>query len=73
MTAPAFDAKKTFPNQDNFNRTLPSEEELKLQIEKLKREVQGDRLTLKRLIVGSAYLTPFFVIILFATWFFGWP
>jgi len=35
MNAPAFDQKTTFPNQDNFNWTLPSEEELKLQIEQL--------------------------------------
>jgi hypothetical protein len=69
MTAPAFDPKTTFPNQDNFKRKLPSEEELKLQIEQLKRELQGDRITLKRLIVGTAYFIPLFAIILFTTWF----
>ena len=68
MNAPAFDQKTTFPNQDNFKWTLPSEEELKLQIEQLEGELH-DGITLKRLIVGVAYLTPFFVIILFATWF----
>ncbi len=72
MNAPAFDQKTTFPNQDNFKWTLPSEEELKLQIEQLEGELHDDGITLKRLIVGVAYLTPFFVIILFATWF-AWP
>jgi len=69
MNAPAFDQKTTFPNQDNFNWTLPPEEELKLQIEQLEGELHDDGITLKRLIVGVAYLTPFWVIILFATWF----
>ena len=68
MNAPAFDQKTTFPNQDNFKWTLPSEEELKLQIEQLEGELHDDGITLKRLIVGVAYLTPFWVIILFATW-----
>ncbi len=69
MNVPAFDQKTTFPNQDNLKWTLPSEEELKLQIEKLKEELHDDGITLKRLIVGAAYLTTFFVIILFTTWF----
>ena len=69
MKAPAFDQKTTFPNQDNFKWTLPSEEELKLQIEQLEGGLHDDGITLKRLIVGVAYLTPFFLIILFATWF----
>jgi len=68
MTMPAFDQKTTFPNQDNFNRKLPSEG-LKLRIEQLKMELHDDRITLKRLIVGAAYLTPFFALILFTTWF----
>ena len=68
MNAPAFDQKTTFPNQDNFKWTLPSEEELKLQIEQLEGQLHDDRITLKRLIVGVAYLTPFFLIILFAIW-----
>ncbi len=68
MNAPAFDQKTTFPNQDNFKWTLPSEEELKLQIEQLEEGLHDDGITLKRLIVGVAYLTPFWVIILFATW-----
>jgi hypothetical protein len=69
MNAPAFDQKTTFPNQDNFKWTLPSKEELKLQIEQLEGELHGDGIKLKRLIVGVAYLTPFWIIILFATWF----
>ena len=69
MNASAFDQKTTFPNQDNFKWTLPSEEELKLQIEQLEGQLHDDGITLKRLIVGVAYLTPFFLIILFATWF----
>ena len=69
MNAPAFDQKTTFPNQDNFKWTLPSEEELKLQIEQLEGNLHDDGITLKRLIAGVAYLTPFWVIILFATWF----
>ena len=69
MNAPAYDPKTTFPNQDNFKRTLPSEEELKLQIQKLKGDLHNDGITLKRLLIGAAYLTPVFVIFLLATWF----
>ena len=69
MTAPTFDEKTTFPNHDNFKRKLPSEEELKLRIEQLKRELHDDRITLKRLSVGAACVLFFSVIILFATWF----
>ena len=69
MSAPGFDQKTTFPNQNNFKRKLPMEEELKLQIEQLKRELHDDRITLKRLIIGAAYLAPFFGLILLATWF----
>ena len=69
MNASAFDQKTAFPNQDNFKWTLPSEEELKLQIDQLEGQLHDDGITLKRLIVGVAYLTPFFLIILFATWF----
>jgi hypothetical protein len=68
MNASAFDQKTAFPNQDNFKWTFPSEEELKLQIEQLEGQLHDDRITLKRLIVGVAYLTPFFLIILFAIW-----
>ena len=69
MSAPGFDQKTTFPNQNNFKRKLPMEEELKLQIEQLEGGLHDDGITLKRLIVGVAYLTPILVIILFATWF----
>jgi hypothetical protein len=69
MNAPAFDQKSTFPNQNYFKWTLPSKEELKLQIEQLEGELHCDRIKFKRLIVRVAYLTPFWVIILFATWF----
>lgn len=69
MNAPAFDQKTSFPNQDNLKWTLPSQEKLKLQIEHLEGELHDDRITLKRLIIRVAYLTPFFVLILFATWF----
>ena len=69
MTTPAFDPKSTFTNQDNLKRKLPSKEERKSQIEKLKIDLHNDKITLKKLIVGAAYLTPFFVIISFATWF----
>jgi hypothetical protein len=69
MNAPAFDQKTTFPNQDNFKWTLPTIEELKLQIEQLEGELHNDGITLKRFIVKVAYLTPFWVIILFAAWF----
>lgn len=69
MNAPAFDPKTTFPNQDNFKWTLPSKEELKLQIEQLEGELHRDGMKLKSLIFGIAYLTPFWVIILIAIWF----
>jgi len=69
MTAPTFDEKTTFPNHDNFKRKLPSEEELKLRIVQLKRELHDDRIKLKRLFVGAACLSFFSGIILFATWF----
>lgn len=69
MTTPAFDPKSTFPNQDNFKRKLPSREERKSQIKKLKIDLHDDKITLKKLIVGAAYLTPFFVLISFAAWF----
>ncbi len=69
MNAPAFHQKTAFTNQDNFKWTLPSEEELKLQIEQLGGELRDDGITLKRLIVGVAYFTPCLVLILLATWF----
>jgi hypothetical protein len=69
MNAPAFDQEKTFLNQDNFKWTLPSEEDLKLQIKQLEGELHYDGISLKRLVAGIAYLTPFWVIILFAAWF----
>ena len=69
MNAPAFDQRTAFPNQDNFKWTLPSEEELKLQIEQLEGKIDDDGLRLKRLVVGVAYLTPFLVLFLFITWF----
>ena len=69
MTTPAFDQKTIFSNYDNSRQKLPSEEELKLQIEQLKRELHDDRITLKRLIIGAACLSPFFGIILLTAWF----
>jgi 6-pyruvoyl-tetrahydropterin synthase len=69
MNEPAYDQKTIFPNQDNFKRTLPSEEELKLQIQRLKGNLHNDGITLKGLIIGAAYLKPVFVIFLLATWF----
>jgi hypothetical protein len=72
MNATAFGEKSTYPNQDNFNWTLPSEEELKLQIERLEGKLDDQEIRLKRLIVGVAYLTPFLVLTFFATWF-AWP
>ena len=69
MNAPAFDQKATFPNQDNLKWTLPSEEELKLQIQRLEGKPLDDEIRLERLILGVAYLTPFLLIILIATWF----
>ena len=72
MNAPAFGQKTIYPNQDNFKWTLPSEEELKLQIERLEGKLYDEEIRLKRLIVGVAYLTPFLVLTLFATWF-AWP
>ena len=69
MTAPGFDQKTIFSNQDNFRWKLLSEEEFKLQIEQLKRELHDDRITLKSLIIGAAYLSPFLSIILFTAWF----
>ena len=69
MNAPAFGQKTAYPNQDNFNWTLPSEEELKLQIERLEGKLEDQEIRLKRLIVGVAYLTPFLVLTLFATLF----
>ena len=69
MNAPAFGQKTTYPNQDNFNWTLPSEEELKLQIERLEGKLHHEEIRIKRLIVGVAYLTPFLVLTLFATLF----
>ena len=69
MNAPAYDPETNFPNQGNFKRTLPSEEELKLQIQQLKGDLYNDGITLKRLVIGAAYLTPVFVIFLLATWF----
>jgi hypothetical protein len=56
MNAPAFDQKTSSPNQDNFKWTIPSERELKLQIEQLERQLRHDRIILKRLMVGLAYL-----------------
>jgi hypothetical protein len=69
MNVPAFDKKKSFSNKNNHNWTLPSEEELRFQIEQLEGKLHDDRITLERLIVGVSYFTPVFVIILIATWF----
>ncbi len=71
MNAPAFGQHTTYPNQDNFNWRPPSEEELKLQIEQLEGKPQDKEIRYKRLIVAVAYLTPFLVLTLFATWFAG--
>ena len=68
MNASAFDQKAVFPNQDNFKWTLPSEEELKLQIEQLEGQLHEDRITLKRLIVGFAYKTTFLLKKLIPKW-----
>ena len=68
MHAPAFDQRPAIPNQDNFKWTPPSEEELKLQIQQLEGKLHDDGIRLKRLVVGAAYLTPFVVLTLFATW-----
>ena len=72
MNAPTFGQNTTYPNQDNFNWTLPSEEELKLQIERLEEKLHHEEIRHKRLIVGAAYLAPFLILSLFATWF-AWP
>ena len=69
MNAPAFGQKTSYPNQDTFNWTLPSEEELKLQIEQLEGTLQDEEIRFKRLIVGAAYIAPFLVLTLFANWF----
>lgn len=69
MDGSAFGQKNTYPNQNNFKWTLPSEEELKLQIEQLEGTLQDEEIRLKRLIVGAAYIAPFLVLILFANWF----
>ena len=69
MNVPAFDPKKTFLNQNNHKWKLPSEEELKLQIEQLEGKLHDDGITLERLIVGVSYFTPVLAIILIATWF----
>ena len=69
MNAPAFGQKTTYPNQDNFNWTLPSEEELKLQIERLEGTPGEQEMRHKRFIVGVAYLIPFLVLTLLTTLF----
>jgi hypothetical protein len=69
MNASVFGQKTTYPNQDNFKWTLPSEEELKLQIEQLEGTLHDEEIRFKRLIVGGAYIAPFLVLILFANWF----
>ena len=69
MNEPALNQKTTFLNQDNFKRKLPTEKELKLQIEQLKGELHNDEIALRRFFVGAAYLTFILVIILFASWF----
>ena len=72
MNAPTFGQNTTYPNQDSFNWTHPSEEELKLQIERLEGKLHYEEIRHKRLIVGAAYLTPFLILTLFVTWF-AWP
>ena len=69
MNVPEFDPKKPFSSKNNHKWTLPSEKELKLQIEQLEGKMHDDRITLERLIAGVSYLTPALVIILIATWF----
>ena len=69
MNASAFGQKTAYPNQDHFKWTLPSEEELKLQIEQLEGTLQDEEIRFKRLIVGAAYIAPFLVLTLFANWF----
>ena len=68
MNAPAFDQGTIIPYQDNFKWTPPSEEELKLQIKQLEGKQRDDGIRLKRLMVGVAYLPPFLILTLFATW-----
>jgi hypothetical protein len=69
MNASALGQKTTDPNQHQFKWTLPSEEELKLQIEQLEGTLQDEEIRFKRLIVGAAYIAPFLVLTLFANWF----
>lgn len=71
MNASAFGQKTPCPNQNNFKWTLPSEEELKFQIEQLEGTQQDEEIRFKRLIVGAAYIAPFLVLTLFANWFAG--
>jgi hypothetical protein len=69
MNSPAFEQKADSPNRDSQKGNLLPEEELKAQIEQLRDELHNDGITLKRFLVGVAFLTPFLFIILFATWF----
>ena len=68
MNMPTFDQKTTLSNQDNHKWTLPSEEELRLQIKQLKGNFYNDRITLKRLVIGAAYLLPFSFLTIFTFW-----
>lgn len=71
MNAPALDRRTIISNQDNFKWTHPSEEELKLQIQQLEGKLLDSEIRLKRFVVGAAYLTPFLVLTLCATWLTG--